>query len=164
VPPAVSDDWGLDHGTWSVLRHAMPKADVPVVQLSLDGQLTANQQFELARALHQLRSEGVLILGSGNVTHNLRDATSRVATGDLAIPTWADEFDREVARALRERDTKHLVQAWPDGPHARQVHPHPDHWFPLLYAYAATDDGDAVSFPVEGFDLGSLSMRAVRWG
>ena len=67
---------------------------------------------------------------------------------------------------LREkiRDTQHLVRAWPDGQNARQVHPHPDHWFPLLYAYAATDEQDAVSFPVEGFDLGSLSMRAVRWG
>ena len=161
---AVKDDWGLDHGTWSVLRHLFPGADVPVVQLSLDGRLGANQHFELARALHQLRAEGVLVLGSGNVTHNLRDAMARATEGDPTIPAWAKQFDGEVAQALRERDSAHLVGAWPDGQHAQQAHPHPDHWFPMLYAYAATDDKDSVSFPIEGFDLGSLSMRTVRWG
>ncbi|MCA8962232.1 MAG: 4,5-DOPA dioxygenase extradiol [Planctomycetes bacterium] len=161
---AVKDDWGLDHGSWSVLRHLMPAADVPVVQLSLDGQLSGKQHFELARALHQLRGEGVLILGSGNITHNLRDAMSRASSGNAATPDWAEQFDTEVAQALRERDSRHLIAAWPDGQYARSAHPHPDHWFPLLYAVAATDDEDEVRFPVEGFDLGSLSMRAVRWG
>ncbi len=161
---AVSDDWGLDHGSWSVLRHLLPQADVPVVQLSLDGRLSSKQHFEMARALHQLRGEGVLVLGSGNVTHNLRDALTRSSAEDPTTPEWAKQFDAEIAYAIRERDTGHLVAAWPDGEHARQAHPHPDHWFPLLYAYAASDDADSVSFPVEGFDLGSLSMRAVRWG
>ncbi|MCA9001858.1 MAG: dioxygenase, partial [Planctomycetes bacterium] len=139
------------------------EADVPVVQLSLDGRLTPKQHFELARALHELRGEGVMILGSGNITHNLRDAMGRSGP-DAEVPAWAKQFDSEVAEALRQRDTKYLVQAWPHDQHARQAHPHPDHWFPLLYAYAATDAGDPVTFPIEGFDFGSLSMRAVRWG
>ncbi len=161
---AVKDDWGLDHGSWSVLRHMFPEAEVPVVQLSLDARLSSTQHFELARSFHQLRGGGVLILGSGNITHNLRDALSRGSGGDPTTPAWAEQFDREVAEALQERDSAHLVKAWPEGQHARQAHPQPDHWFPLLYAYAATDEEDSVSFPVEGFDLGSLSMRAVQWG
>lgn len=160
----VRGDRGLDHGAWSVLRHLIPEPVVPVVQLSLDGRLSAKQHFELALALHQLRGEGVLVLGSGNVTHNLRDAMTRASGGDPTTPAWAEQFDREVTQALRGRDRAHLIEAWPDGQHAQQAHPHPDHWFPLLYAYAATDDEDSVSFPIEGFDLGSLSMRAVRWG
>ncbi len=163
-PAALADDWGLDHGTWSVLRHMVPAADVPVVQLSLDGRLSSRQHFELARALQALREEGVLLLGSGNITHNLRDAMGRAARGEATTPDWALAFDRDVAQAILQRDGDHLVDAWPDGRHARQAHPHPDHWFPLLYAFAATDDRDGVSFPIEGFDLGSLSMRAVRWG
>lgn len=161
--PAIREDWGLDHGTWSVLRHLLPDADVPVVQLSLDARQSSRRHFELGRALRALRAEGVLVVGSGNITHNLRDAMQRAARGTSETPTWATAFDRDVAQALGERDTAHLVDAWPDGPNARQVHPHPDHWFPLLYAYAATEADDSVSFPIEGFDLGSLSMRAVRW-
>ena len=160
----VTDDWGLDHGTWSVLRHMVPGADIPVVQLSLDGRLSPQQHFDLARALQALREEGVLILGSGNITHNLRDAMGRVAEGDTAIPDWAQAYDRDVTQALEQRDAQHLVRSWPEGRHARQAHPHPDHWFPLLYAFAASDDRDEVTFPIEGFDLGSISMRAVRWG
>ena len=161
---SVTDDWGLDHGAWSVLRHLIPEADVPVVQLSLDARLDAEGHLELGRGLRTLRGEGVLILGSGNVVHNLRDAMQRASTGAPTTPEWAEAFDRDVARALRERDSGRLVRAWPDGEQARQAHPHPDHWFPLLYAYGATDERDTPSFPIEGFDLGSLSMRAVRWG
>jgi 4,5-DOPA dioxygenase extradiol len=160
----VTDDWGLDHGTWSVLRHMVPDHDVPVVQLSLDGRLTPARHFELARELQELRAEGVLVLGSGNVTHNLRDALARASAREPTTPAWAAQFDREVARALVERDTPRLLKAWPEGEHAQQAHPHPDHWLPLLYAYAATEHSDSLSFPIEGFDLGSLSMRAVRWG
>ena len=159
--PATSLDWGLDHGTWSILTHLIPEADVPVVQLSLDIRLSSEQNFELARALHELRDEGVLILGSGNVTHNLQEAMSE-RRGDTT-PDWALEFDRDVAQAILDRNTSHLVGTWPSGRHAHRAHPTPDHWYPLLYAYAATDEDDVVSFPVAGFS-GSLSMRAVRWG
>ena len=161
---ALRTDWGLDHGTWSVLRWMYPAADVPVVQLSLDRRLDARSHVDLARALAPLRDEGVLILGSGNIVHNLGDAGARMQAGDTATPAWAREFDTTVAQALSQRDTQALVAAWPDSEHGRRAHPSPDHWWPLLYAYAATDHRDAARFPIEGFDWGSISMRAVRFG
>lgn len=162
--PELSEDWGLDHGTWSVTRHLLPAAEVPVVQLSLDARLSPKQHLELAQALGELRGDGVLVLGSGNITHNLGDAMARARDGAGPPPEWARRYDREVAQAIAERDTQHLATRWPDGQDARQAHPHPDHWFPLLYAYAASDPSDEVTFPIEGFDVGSISMRAVRWG
>ncbi|MCA9608729.1 MAG: 4,5-DOPA dioxygenase extradiol [Myxococcales bacterium] len=156
-------DWGLDHGTWSVLCRMYPDADVPVVQLSLDRRLSPRAHLELARDLAALRDEGVLVLGSGNVTHNLRDAFRRMQTGDHETPDWARRFDGELTRALEQHDDAAIVamSATDDG---RLAHPTPDHWLPLIYALGATDERDAVSYPIEGFDIGSLSMRAVRWG
>lgn len=154
-----STDWGLDHGTWSVLRWMLPDADVPVIQLSIDRRLDAAAHLELGRSLADLRAEGVLILGSGNIVHNLRDAFVRMRSGDRTTPDWARRFDDTVAEILRQRDTDALVSAWPDTPDGRAAHPTPDHWLPLVYAFAATDDHDEVRFPIEGFDLGSLSMR-----
>ncbi|MGE3174550.1 MAG: 4,5-DOPA dioxygenase extradiol [Planctomycetota bacterium] len=159
----LREDWGLDHGTWSVLVHMYPDARVPVVQLSIDRRLDAAQHFELARSLLQLRADGVLVLGSGNVTHNLRDAFTRMQRRDDTTPDWARRFDADVAVALQQRDRDRLVSLWP-GDLGRQAHPSPDHWWPLLYAAAASDHRDAVTFPIDGFDLGSLSMRAVRFG
>lgn len=158
--PDLRNDWGLDHGTWSVTRHLWPEADVPIVQLSLDARLQAAQHLELAKALHQLRGDGVMVMGSGNIVHNLRDALSR--RENAATPNWAAEFDSDVTKAIEDRDDTHLVRMWP-GTRGREAHPHPDHWFPLLYAVAATDGEDRVSFPIEGFDWGSLSMRSVVW-
>jgi len=157
-------DWGLDHGTWSVLTWTYPEADVPVVQLSLDRRLDVRQHFALGRALAPLRDEGVLILASGNVVHNLRDAFGRMRSGNADTPDWARRFDRAVADALAAHDTERLLALWPDTDDGRLAHPSPDHFLPLVYAAAAADDRDAVRFPVEGFDLGSLSMRCVAWG
>jgi 4,5-DOPA dioxygenase extradiol len=163
VAASVRTDWGLDHGTWCVLRHLLPAADVPVVQLSLDEDLPPAGHLLLGRALAPLRDQGVLLLGSGNVTHNLRDAFGRMGRGDVQTPDWAAAFDADVARAATQHDADWLARAagTDDG---RRSHPTPDHWLPLLYAAGAADGGDAVSFPVTGFDLGSLSMRAVRYG
>ena len=154
---------GLDHGTWSVLCHTAPKADIPVVQMSLDVRLSPQQRIELARSLSPLRDEGVLLLGSGNITHNLHDAFSRMQRGDTTTPPFARDFDLAVSAALQQRDDLRLASlaATPDG---RRSHPSEDHWWPLLYAYGATARDETVTFPIEGFDLGSLSMRAVRWG
>ena len=159
----LSGDWGLDHGTWSVLRHMFPAADVPVVQLSIDLGLSAAQHFELARSLQPLRGDGVLVLGSGNITHNLRDAFDRQQRGDATVPDWARRYDNAVAEALTAHDRARLLQL-SDTPDGRQAHPWPDHWWPLVYALAAAGDTDPVRFPIDGFDLGSLSMRAVRFG
>ncbi len=160
---SVSLEWGLDHGTWSVLRHLRPAADVPVVQLSLDAHLAPAAHLALGRTLAPLRDEGVLVMGNGNITHNLRDAFSRFHRGDRATPDWAARFDAQVARGLEERDDDFLVRA-PETDTGRLSHPTLDHYLPLLYAAGATDAGDAVRFPISGFDLGSLSMRVVLFG
>lgn len=162
---SLTIDWGLDHGTWSVLRWMFPDADVPVVQLSIDRRLDPRQHGELARSLADLRHERVLILGSGNIVHNLRDAFTRMRSGDLSTPAWARRFDDTVAQALAQHDVGALVDLVPGTDDGRMAHPSPDHWLPLLYAAGASDDDDAVSFPGgEGFDLGSLSMRNVLFG
>ena len=159
----VTDEWGLDHGTWSVLVHLRPAADVPVVQLSVHRALPPDGHLALGRALAPLRDEGVMILASGNLVHNLRDALGRFGDPEPATPAWAEQFDAGVARAVTARDTDFLLGAL-ESEAGRRAHPSPDHYLPLLYAVGATGAHDAVSFPVTGFDLGSLSMRAVRFG
>jgi 4,5-DOPA dioxygenase extradiol len=148
-------DWGLDHGSWSVLLHMFPKADVPVVQLSIDARLPPSQHVALGRKLAPLRDEEVLILGSGNVTHNLRHAFTRQDR-----PPWAEKFDAAAAEAAKRLDADELA-ALLSTEEGRRSHPTPDHYLPLLYVAGAAVPGDKVTFPVEGFDMGSLSMRAM---
>lgn len=161
---ALSTEWGLDHGTWSVLRWMFPDADIPVVQLSIDRRLDVAGHFELARSLAALREEGILILGSGNAVHNLRDAFGRMKSRSTETPDWARRYDDTVKQAITQHDTRALIDLWPDSENGRVAHPTPDHWLPLIYALAATDENDSVRFPIEGFDLGSISMRAALWG
>jgi 4,5-DOPA dioxygenase extradiol len=160
---ALRMDWGLDHGTWTVLLHLLPAADCPVVQLSIDGRLPAAQHLALGKALAPLRDEGVLIMGSGNVTHNLAHAFSSWHRGDLSTPLWAARFDSEVQRAMEQHDGEFLARAL-EGGDGRMSHPTPDHYFPLLYAFGAAGEDEAISFPITGFDMGSLSMRSVVFG
>jgi len=160
---SVRADWGLDHGTWSVLRHVLPAADVPVVQLSIDERLSPAGHLELGRALAPLRDEGVLVLGSGNVTHNLRHAFTAWRQGDHSTPAWASAFDADVARAVGQHDADWLAGAL-EGEGGRMSHPTPDHYLPLLYAAGAAGAGDRVGFPISGFDMASLSMRSIVWG
>jgi 4,5-DOPA dioxygenase extradiol len=133
------------------------------VQLSLDRRLQMREHHELARSLGALRDEGVLIVASGNIVHNLRDAMQRMYTGASDTPDWAQRFDADMSKALMQHDAAALVAAWP-GELGRRAHPSPDHFIPLLYAQAASDERDRVSFPIEGFDAGSISMRAVMFG
>ena len=160
---SLSGEWGIDHGTWSVLVHLRPAADVPVVQLSLDARLAPAEHLAVGRALAPLRDEGVLVLASGNVVHNLRHAFGAMHRGDARTPDWAREFDRGVAGALERHDLDHLVRA-PRTEEGRLAHPTPDHYLPLLYAAGASAPDDRVRFPIEGFDLASLSMRSVVLG
>ena len=160
---AAADGRGLDHGAWSVLHRMYPAANVPVVQLSLDVRATAGEHLALGRALAPLRDEGVLLLASGNLTHDLRDAFGRLRRGDSTTPDWAARFDEGVARALESRDGAWLVRAL-DTEDGRRAHPTPEHWLPILYAAGASNESDSVRFPITGFDLGSLSMRAVLFG
>ena len=160
---ALSTDWGLDHGTWSVLRHLYPAADVPVVQLSIDRRLPPAEHLELGRKLAPLREEGVLVMGSGNIVHNLRHALSNAQRGDSSTPAWATRFDADVAKAIEQNDGEQLIRLVTSND-GRMSHPTLDHYLPLLYAVGAADKGDAVRCPITGFDLGSLSMRTVIFG
>ena len=139
-----------------------PKADVPVIQLSINSRLAPREHFDLAASLTPLRDDNVLIVGSGNVTHNLRDLMMRVQMGEVAIPDWAKRFDDRLKEILIAHDTAALLDLWPKSDDARRSHPTPDHFLPVIYAYAVTDKKDAVRFPIEGFDH-SASMRAVLW-
>jgi len=159
----VRTDWGFDHGTWSVLRHLRPAADVPIVQLSIDGRLPAASHLAMGRALRPLRDQGILVLASGNIVHNLRDAFGRMRSGDTSTPEWAAQFDADVARAVEQHDEDFLVRAL-DGAAGRTAHPTPDHYLPLLYAAGARDASDSVRFPLFGFDMGSISMRSMVFG
>jgi 4,5-DOPA dioxygenase extradiol len=160
---ALRSDWGLDHGTWSVLVHLRPAADCPVVQLSLDYRLGAAEHLEIGRALAPLREEGVLLMASGNIVHNLRHAFTSMHRGETATPDWATRFDADVAAALEQHDGDFLAGSVLSDA-GRMAHPTPDHYLPLLYAAGAADRHDAVRFPVTGFDMSSLSMRAVLFG
>jgi 4,5-DOPA dioxygenase extradiol len=156
-------DWGLDHGTWSVLRHLRPQADLPVLQLAIDADLAPAGHLALGAELQPLRDEGVLIFASGNITHNLRHAFTSARRGDNSTPDWAARFDTLVTKALEQHDGPALARAL-ESADGRNAHPTPDHYLPLLYAAGAAGASDAVQFPIAGFDLGSLSMRSVLLG
>jgi 4,5-DOPA dioxygenase extradiol len=154
-------EWGLDHGTWTVLKHLYPKADVPVFQLSIDYDQPPAYHYAIGRDLASLREQGVLIMGSGNVVHNLR-ATDCGAPEGPPTRAWAQEFDVAVKQALAGRDDKRLLayQAL-DG--ANMAVPTPDHYYPFLYALGAAP-GEAPRTVFEGFHNGTLSMRCVQFG
>jgi 4,5-DOPA dioxygenase extradiol len=157
----ISEDWGLDHGTWSVLKHMFPKANIPVIQLSINSHLAPAQHLALAQSLRELREDGVLVFGSGNITHNLPHAMTQMRSGGQAIPPWSQTFDTEIVTTLDQRDSQNLSKIL-ETDHGRMSHPTPDHYLPLMYAFGATADDDKMSYPIDGFDLG-LSMRSVLW-
>jgi 4,5-DOPA dioxygenase extradiol len=159
---SLRTDWGLDHGTWSVLHHMRPKADLPVVQLSIDVRRPPADHLALARALGPLRDEGVLIMGSGNITHNLRQFFTDMQRGEMGTPDWARRFDDDVARAVEQHDGDFLARAV-ETDIGRKSHPTIDHYLPLVYAAGAADESDTVRFPITGFE-GSLSMRSALFG
>ena len=161
---SLTTEWGLDHGTWSVLRWMYPEADIPVVQLSIDRRLDPSDHLEIGKRIAVLRDEAVLILASGNITHNLQDAFKNMRDGRTDTPDWAERFDEATSNAVAEHDIAGLLALWPDSDDGRRAHPTPDHWLPVLYAYGASRSDDSVTFPASGFDLGSLSMRSILFG
>ena len=161
VPVALDNSWGLDHGTWSVLKHVYPAADVPIVQLSIDATQPPSFHFEVGRKLASLRDEGVLIVGSGNVVHNLR--TYAWGRHSQEPYDWAVRFESE-ARGLLINDARQLIEYDRLGKDARLSIPTPDHYLPLLYVIGTRQHDDGVTFPVEGVDGGSISMLTVQVG
>lgn len=158
VDVALDHAWGLDHGTWSVLLHAFPQADIPVVQLSLDATKPASFHYGIGQRLAPLRDEGVLIIGSGNVVHNLSLVKWQ---GEQSAFDWAAGFNNFVRDCILKRDHAPLIDYEQLGEAAMLSVPTPDHYLPLLYVLGAMRDDDVLSFPVDGIDMGSLSMLSV---
>jgi 4,5-DOPA dioxygenase extradiol len=153
---AHSDErWGLDHGAWSVLIQMFPKADIPVYQLSLDLSKDLGAHFKLAAELKALREKGVLIIGSGNVVHNLR-----MISMDGPTPDWSREFDTYMADAIATRDMGKVLDVARLGRLTQLAHPSIEHFLPILYPLAVMAEDEKVSFFNESFDLGSISMRS----
>lgn len=161
-PLHVDQQWGFDHGTWSVLLPMFPGAQIPVMQLSMPYGLPPAQHFELGRQLRALRERGVLIVGSGNVVHNLRAVRRDVA--DHQAFDWAQQFDAQVQQRWASGNLADLNTFLDWGPQARLAHPTHEHYLPLLYAAGAVHDGEAPRVFNDAFQYGSLSMRSAIWG
>lgn len=164
APLAVASDleWGLDHGTWSVLAHLFPGADIPVVHLRLDSTRPPAAHVDLARNLAPLREEGVLLLGSGNVVHNLRRMHLTAAESAYA---WAQRFNARVRDALLGMDVGTLVQlAEEDTEDTRLAVPTPEHYLPLLYIAAQWRQGEAIRLYNDRIEYGSIGMLCCRVG
>jgi 4,5-DOPA dioxygenase extradiol len=161
-PVGLDQEWGLDHGAWSVLKPMFPQADIPVVQLSMDYARPPAEHFALGRQLKALREQGVLLVGSGNIVHNLR-AMRWDAAPDQAYD-WAVEFDSKIAARIDKGDLEGLADFQELGPTAQSAHPTYDHYLPLLYAAGAVDSGEPPRFFNNGYQGASISMRSVIWG
>ena len=162
LPVVLDNSWGLDHGTWSVLRHVYPDANIPIVQLSIDETKPPSFHFEVGKKLAQLRDEGVLIVGSGNIVHNLH----AYAWGrHMPDPyDWAVRFEAEAKQMMLAGEYKPLIDYEKLSPEAMLSIPTPDHYLPLLYVLATRQGGENITFPIEGVDGGSISMLSVQVG
>jgi 4,5-DOPA dioxygenase extradiol len=156
LPVLMDTSWGLDHGTWSTLVHLYPQANIPVLQLSLDDTISREMMYEIGKQLSPLREEGVLIMGSGNIVHNLR---MMKFNGD-PYP-WTVEFDAQVKEYIKEGSHEKLID-YTDIPSAALAHPTDEHYLPLLYTLGAAGDSQPSFYNVTYY-AGSLSMTSVVW-
>ena len=154
------DSWGLDHGTWSVLMHMYPDADIPVLQLSMDTRLAPRGHYQIGQALAPLRDEGVLILGSGNIVHNLRLYNPR--PGAPAYP-WARRFTDEVKAKVLSGDHDALIDYPTLDPEVHLAFPEPEHFHPLLYVLGTQAPGEGVEFVTDEV-VSSIAMTSVLVG
>jgi 4,5-DOPA dioxygenase extradiol len=157
-----AQEWGLDHGTWSVLKPMFPQADIPVIQLSMDYSRPPGEHFLLGQQLKALRERGVLIVGSGNIVHNLRVIQRDAASHQTY--DWGLEFDSRTTDLLEKGDLVALTDFQHWGPVAKQAHPTHEHFLPLFYAAGAVDTKEAPRFFNTSFQAASISMRSVIWG
>ena len=152
---ALDTEWGLDHGTWSVLSRMCPAADIPVVQRGIDHGRKGDHYYQIGKKLSALREQGVMIVGSGNIVHNL----GMMEFSDQGYD-WAIEFDALVKRLIESGDDTSLID-YEALPRSYMPIPTPEHWVPLLYVLGARDRGEKVRFIAEKVTLGSISMRCV---
>ena len=155
-------DWGLDHGAWGVLKPMFPGADIPVIQLSMDYSRAPQEHYALAQQLKALRGRGVLIVGSGNIVHNLREM-QRGASGNQAYD-WALEFDQTTGGHIQQGNLGALQNFLKLGSLAKMAHPTHEHYLPLLYAAGAVDGKEPMRFFNTDYQGGSIAMRSVVWG
>ena len=161
APVGLDHAWGLDHGSWSVLARMFPRADVPVIQLSLDTTRSPEAHYELARELTALRERGVLVLGSGNIVHNLRRADRRLADSGF---DWAIEFDARVKELIDAGDHRALIRYDQLGRAAQLSVPTSEHYLPLLYALAVKGEAEPIAYFNDATAMGSISMRSLIIG
>lgn len=160
----LDEKWGLDHGAWSVIKHLYPKADIPIIQLSLDYRKNANYHYELAKEISALRNKGVLIIGSGNMVHNLgRVDWKRLNESDYAFD-WAREADEKMKEFILNDDHNSLINFKSQGKAFDLAIPTPEHYLPLLYALALKDKKDEVNLFNDKAVGGSLTMTSVKMG
>jgi len=162
VAVRLDDSWGLDHGTWVVLRHMFPDADIPVVQLGIDETQPPQFHYEIGKRLASLREEGILIMGSGNIVHNLK--AYAWGNPDTQPFEWAVRFEEHVRDMLLEGNDGPIIDYMSFGQDAKLSVPTPDHYLPFLYVLGLRGNKEPVSFPVKGMDGGTVSMLAVRIG
>lgn len=156
IPVVLEEnEWGIDHGAWSVLKYLYPNADVPVVQLSLDGSMSAREHYDLAQQLKPLRDENILILSSGNVVHNLRT----IHWQDDAQPyPWAKDFNEFFAAQLHAKHHEPLIEWEKYGEAAHLSIPTPEHYWPALYTLALQHEDEGASIYTDGIEMSSISM------
>lgn len=160
----LDHDWGLDHGAWTVIRHMYPKANIPVLQLSIDYHKPASYHYELAKELVVLRNKGVLILGSGNMVHNLgMVAWDKINTPDYGFD-WAIEMNELFKQKIADSDHQPLLNYQSLHKAARLAIPTPDHYFPLLYTLGLQQGKEEIKFFNDSLVAGSLTMTSVRIG
>jgi len=156
-------DWGLDHGAWTVLKHVFPDADIPVFQMSIDYYKPMSYHFDLAKKLAALRDKGVLIVGSGNVVHNLGMSFPKMMEGDAKPYDWAIEFDTWVKDRILDCNWSELANYETQKGGKLSV-PTPDHYAPLMYTMGLGDKLEPVQTLYESVEYGGISMRTFRIG
>jgi 4,5-DOPA dioxygenase extradiol len=153
----INDDWGIDHASWAVLTHMYPKADIPVLEMSLDVLKNEREHYDLGKKLSYLRKQNILVMGSGNIVHNLR----QVDFDEHAEPfPWAIEFDEYIKDALLHRDHDRLLRYKELSPLSRLAVPTNDHYLPFLYSVALQEEDEQIEFIHESIQNGSMSMRS----
>lgn len=155
------DEMGFDHGAWTVLKHMYPNADIPTYQLSIDFYQTPQYHYDLAKYLSSLRDKGVLIIGSGNIVHNLRNMDWQ---NENAKFDWAVEFDETVKKYIDEKNHQGLINYTKLGNAATLSVPTNDHYLPLIYSIALQGDKEEAQHTYESIEHGSISMRCVQFG
>ncbi|SHI66658.1 4,5-DOPA-extradiol-dioxygenase [Parasporobacterium paucivorans] len=150
----IDNSWGYDHGTWSVLRRMYPEADIPVYQLSIDRNSSAEMHFQIGQEISALRERGVLILGSGNVVHNLSEINWNMEDGYL----WAEDFDEYIKQKIIQRQYRDVIDYKSAGKSSELAFYTPEHFYPLLYVLGASREDDQISIFNDTCTMGSMSM------